>query len=30
MPHRLEENAEASSILSGIKSLITLAVALTK
>jgi acetylornithine deacetylase/succinyl-diaminopimelate desuccinylase-like protein len=30
MPHRLEENAEASSIVSGIKSLITLAVALTK
>jgi acetylornithine deacetylase/succinyl-diaminopimelate desuccinylase-like protein len=29
MPHRLEENAEASSIVPGIKSLIALAVALT-
>jgi hypothetical protein len=29
MPHRLEENAEASSIVPGIKSLISLAVALT-
>ncbi|HEY7292349.1 MAG TPA: M20/M25/M40 family metallo-hydrolase [Vicinamibacterales bacterium] len=29
MPHRLEENAEASSIVPGIKSLLTLAVALT-
>jgi tripeptide aminopeptidase len=29
MPHRLEESAEASSIVSGIKSLIALAVALT-
>ena len=29
MPHRLEENAEASSIVPGIKSLIALAVATT-
>jgi tripeptide aminopeptidase len=29
MPHRLEENADASSIVPGVKSLITLAVALT-
>ena len=29
MPHRLEENADASSIVPGIKSLIALAVALT-
>ena len=29
MPHRLEENSEASSIMPGIKSLIALAVALT-
>ena len=29
MPHRLEESAEASSIVPGIKSLIALAVALT-
>jgi acetylornithine deacetylase/succinyl-diaminopimelate desuccinylase-like protein len=29
MPHRLEESAEASSIIPGIKSLIALAVALT-
>jgi tripeptide aminopeptidase len=29
MPHRLEENAEASSIVPGIKSLIAMAVALT-
>ena len=29
MPHRLEETAEASSIVPGIKSLIALAVALT-
>jgi acetylornithine deacetylase/succinyl-diaminopimelate desuccinylase-like protein len=29
MPHRLEETAEASSIVPGIKSLLTLAVALT-
>jgi len=29
LPHRLEENAEASSIVPGIKSLIALAVALT-
>jgi acetylornithine deacetylase/succinyl-diaminopimelate desuccinylase-like protein len=29
MPHRLEENTEASSIVPGIKSLIALAVALT-
>jgi tripeptide aminopeptidase len=29
MPHRLEESADASSIFSGVKSLITLAVALT-
>ncbi len=28
-PHRLEENADASSIVPGIKSLIALAVALT-
>jgi hypothetical protein len=29
LPHRLEESAEASSILPGIRSLIALAVALT-
>jgi hypothetical protein len=29
MPHRLEENAEASSIVPGIKHLIALAVAAT-
>jgi epoxyqueuosine reductase QueG len=29
MPHRLEENAEASSIVPGVKKLIVLAVALT-
>ena len=29
MPHRLEENADAQSIVPGIKSLISLAVALT-
>ena len=29
MPHRLEENAEASTIVPGIKSLIALAVAMT-
>jgi hypothetical protein len=29
MPHRLEENAEASSMVPGIKSLIALAVAAT-
>jgi len=29
MPHRLEENAEASSMVPGVKALITLAVALT-
>jgi hypothetical protein len=29
MPHRLEEYAEASSMVPGIKSLIALAVALT-
>jgi hypothetical protein len=29
MPHRLEENADASSIVPGIKSLLALAVALT-
>jgi hypothetical protein len=29
MPHRLEETAEASSIVPGIKSLTTLAVTLT-
>ncbi len=29
MPHRLEENADASSIVPGIKSLLTMAVALT-
>jgi precorrin-2 methylase len=29
MPHRLEENAEASSMVPGIKSFVALAVALT-
>jgi hypothetical protein len=29
MPHRLEEHAEASTIVPGIKKLISLAVALT-
>jgi hypothetical protein len=29
LPHRLEENAEASSMVPGIKSLIALAVSLT-
>jgi len=29
MPHRLEESAEASSIVRGVKSLIALALALT-